>query len=104
MKLGRDIYSPTGIDQTYEMSDGTVIRSSCDYLPSAALAIQKLQQRVKQASEVICLSPKLDGTGQKVGERVVIKTPKLIGLWTTNNVFCEAEGASLEHLRWRLDR
>ena len=104
MKLGRDVYRPTGIDQTYEMSDGTLVRSSCDYLPSAALAAQKLQQRVNQASDVIYLNPKLDGAGRKIGERVVIKTPKLIGLWTTNNVFCEAEGASLQHLQWRLDR
>ena len=104
MKLGHDTYRPTGIDQTYEMSDGTQIRSSCDYLSSAALAAQKLQQRVNQSADFTYLSPKFDGTGRKIGERVVIKTPKLVGLWTTNNVFCEAEGASLQHLQWRLDR
>lgn len=104
MKLGQDVYRPAGIDQTYEMSDGTRIRSSCDYLPSAALAAQKLRQKLNQASDFTYLSPKSDNSGRKIGERVIIRRPKLIAMWTTNNAFCEAEGASAEHLQWRLDR
>jgi hypothetical protein len=104
MKLGHETYRPNGIDQTYEMSDGTQIHSSCEYLSSTLLAAQELQRRVNQASDVTYLEPQLDGMGRKVGERVIIKSPKLIGLWITNNVFCEAEGASEKHLQWRLDR
>jgi hypothetical protein len=101
---GHESYRPQGVDQTYEMSDGSSIRSSCENFASSEEAMEELQRRVLQAPEVLYREPVLEADGRKIGERVVTRTPQLVALWTHNNVFCKAGAASLSHLQWRLER
>jgi len=85
---------------TWDLSDGTRITNSCERLSSARRANEELQKRLSQATEIIEQQPNLDGTGQKVGEKVVARAGGIVSLSTYENSFCVTEAASLDHLRW----
>jgi hypothetical protein len=103
-KSVHESYRPQGVDQTYEMSDGSWIRSSCENFASSEESMDELQRRVEQVPEFLYREPVFEADGRKIGERVITKTPHLVALWTHNNVLCKAEAASLSHLNWRLVR
>lgn len=104
MISGREIPRQQGVDQIYEMSDGSWLYSSCDNFASSADATAELQRRVGQVPGVLYREPNIDINGRVTGERVVVSPHGLIGFWTHDNVFCKAEATSLTGLQWRLVR
>jgi hypothetical protein len=97
---GMDACGATGNYHTIDLSDGTRITNSCERLSSARRANEELQKRLSQATEIIEQQPNLDGTGHKVGEKVVARAGKIVSLNTYENSFCVTEAAYLDHLRW----
>jgi hypothetical protein len=104
MISGSETYRKQGVDQTYQMSDGSWIHSSCDNFHSSADATEELQRRVREVPGVLYREPNIDMNGRVAGERVVVNPHGLIGLWTHDNVFCKAEATSLPVIQWRLVR
>jgi hypothetical protein len=88
--------------QIYESSDGVRVSVTRENRDSSAGAAAALQKRTKSAVEIIERGPKLDETGQRVGERVVATFGKsdssgneAMVLWTNGGQLYYIQSSSL---------
>lgn len=90
--------------QGYKSVDGVGVGYYSGDYRSASRARQELRRKLKEAIQVIERTPKLDGQGRRVGERVVamfnpIAPYQELGsvFWTDGSHFYAIDSPSLEH-------
>ena len=90
--------------QGYAASDGEMLFESGQVYDSSAHADKEMRKLLKDAEEVIERAPKLDETGQQVGERIVaVFPPDEFGkewvriIWTDEAVLRSINAPSLRH-------
>jgi hypothetical protein len=88
--------------QIYESTTAVRVSVTRENRDSAARASKELQKRIKPAVEIIERGPKLDETGQRVGERVVATFAKsdssgneVTVLWTNSGQLYYIQSTSL---------
>jgi hypothetical protein len=89
---------------TWKASDGVSVTSFTQEFRSHAQANYSFSKRLKQASQVIEKTPKVDKAGRRVGQRAVVtfsypgKKEQFSGIiWTEGSIFHDVESLSLEH-------
>lgn len=95
---GMDACGPRANFHTTELSDGTVISQSCETLSSRAAAVRALQKRLVNA-EIAERSEKRDEKGRRIGEAILMTSPRVARLEIYGNSLCETQAPSITHLK-----
>ena len=83
-----------------KFSDGSFVSLGCRSFPSAAAAHDELHKRSFGATGLIESAKIEDSDGKQVGETVVFTSPTVFRLATKDNLICETQVSSVQHLRW----
>ena len=93
-----DACGPTANFHTMELSDGTRLYQSCERLSSPAVAVRALQKRLVKA-EIAERSEQRDEKGRRIGETILMTSPRVARLKIYGNSLCETEAPSITHLQ-----
>lgn len=95
---GLDACGPSANFHTLELSDGTRISQSCESLSSPAVAVRALQKRLVDA-EIAERSEERDEKGRRIGEAILMTSPRVARLKIYGNSLCETQAPSITHLQ-----
>lgn len=85
---------------TYSSNDGVKLLTYIETLASVELAKRALDEKLKEASSVVSRGPKLEKSGKRIGERVVLTIErKTQGEAESQSFVCWTTGSSLHWIQ-----